>query len=71
MIDVLTSVLGVGDFQRLKAKADRLEIDGRTCLVMSLDDLISAKEAMNRLKDVITAKELRAIAAKRDRDGRQ
>jgi predicted nucleotidyltransferase len=65
IVDILTSVLGVGDFPRLKAKAESLEFDGRRCLVMSLEDLIAAKQAMNRDKDAITAKELRAIAAKR------
>ena len=65
VIDILTSVLGVGDFERLKTSAERLTVDGRVCLVMSLDDLIAAKEAMTRGKDVLTAKELRAIAAKR------
>lgn len=69
VIDVLTSVLGVGDFARLKTKAEPLEIDGRTCWLMSLDDLIAAKQAMTRDKDAITAKELRAIAAKRAGSG--
>ena len=65
VIDILTSVLGVGDFARLKAKAERLEVDGRVCWLMSLDDLIAAKDAMTRDKDRITAQELRAISAKR------
>jgi predicted nucleotidyltransferase len=65
VVDVLTSVLGVGDFKRLKSRAEKLEIDGRTCWVISLEDLIAAKEAMGRDKDVMTAKELRVIAAKR------
>jgi hypothetical protein len=33
--------------------------------VISLEDLITAKEAMGREKDLLTAKELRAIAARR------
>ncbi len=65
VIDVLSSVLGVGDFVRLKQRAEILEIDGRKYRVMSLQDLISAKEATGREKDLLTAKELRAIAAKR------
>ncbi len=69
VIDVLTSVLGVGDYVRLKAKAERLEVDGRVCYVMSLEDLIAAKEAMDRDKDAITAKELRVIAARRRTGG--
>ncbi len=65
VIDVISSVLGVGDFQRLNTKAEELEVDGRRFRVISLDDLITAKEAMGREKDLLTAKELRAIAAKR------
>jgi hypothetical protein len=65
VIDILTSVLGVGDFARLRDKAEELEVDGRRYQVISLEDLIKAKEAMGREKDLLTAKELRAIAAKR------
>lgn len=66
VVDVLTSVLGVGDFERLKRQAEELEVDGIRLRVMSLADLIAAKEALGREKDLLTAKELRAIAAKRD-----
>lgn len=65
VVDVLTSVLGVGDFARLRQQAEELEVDGRCFRVISLADLIKAKEAMGREKDLLTAKELRAIAAKR------
>jgi predicted nucleotidyltransferase len=66
VVDVLTSVLGVGDFDRLKRHAEELEVDGVRFRVMSLPDLIAAKEALGREKDLLTAKELRAIAAKRN-----
>lgn len=65
VVDVLSSVLGVGDFARLRAKADVLSVDGRNYAVMALEDLIAAKEALGREKDLLTAKELRAIATKR------
>jgi predicted nucleotidyltransferase len=65
VIDVISSVLGVGDFSRLRDKAEELEVDGRRYWVISLEDLIKAKEAMGREKDLLTATELRAIAAKR------
>lgn len=68
VVDVLSSVLGVGDFARLKAKAEDLIVDGRTYSVMALEDLIAAKEALGREKDLLTAKELRAIQAKRRAD---
>jgi predicted nucleotidyltransferase len=65
VIDILSSVLGVGDFARLKANAEVLQVDGRTCRVISLDDLIVAKDAVGREKDLLAVKELRAIAARR------
>lgn len=65
VVDILSTVLGVGDFERLKSTADQVEVDGRTYAVMSLRDLVQAKEALGREKDLLTAKELRAIAAKR------
>jgi predicted nucleotidyltransferase len=65
VVDILTEVLGVGDFTRLRSRADELQVEGRRYCVMSLEDLIQAKEALGREKDLLTAKELRAIAAKR------
>ena len=65
VIDVLPSILGVGDFARLRSRAEELEVENRRYLVISLDDLIQSKEALGREKDLLTAKELRAIAAKR------
>lgn len=66
-VDILSTVLGVGDFDRLKQKSEIIEIDGSRYRVISLSDLIAAKEALGREKDLLTAKELKAIAAKRPR----
>lgn len=63
-IDVLGSILGVGDFERVRAASVEVEAFGRRCRVMSLEDLIRAKEALGREKDLLAAKELRAIQAK-------
>ncbi len=65
VVDILSSVLGVGDFHRLKQSAEVYEIGGRRYDVISLEDLITAKEAVGREKDLLAVKELRAIAAKR------
>ena len=65
VVDILTSVLGVGDFQRLWDAAEVFEISGRHYRVISLEDLIAAKEAVGREKDLHAVKELRASAAKR------
>jgi len=65
IIDVITSVLGVGDFARLKERAIKIPLCGRMILLISLEDLIVAKEAVGREKDLLAVKELRAIAAMR------
>jgi predicted nucleotidyltransferase len=65
IIDILTSVLGVGDLARLRERAMRADVFGVSCAVISLEDLITAKEAVGRERDILTVKELRAIAAKR------
>lgn len=67
VIDILSSILGVGDFARLKTAAEAFTIGSRVYHVISLNDLIAAKEAVGREKDLLAAKELRAIAAKRGR----
>jgi len=41
-IDILSSVLGVGDFGRLKERAVEASIFGRKCAIISLEDLIVA-----------------------------
>ena len=65
IVDVLGSVLGIGAYQELARNAIEVPLFGHRCRVISLEDLIKAKEAMGREKDLLTAKELRAIAAKR------
>jgi predicted nucleotidyltransferase len=67
VIGILSSVLGVGDFARIKEKAELFEIGGKIYQIISLEDLIAAKEAVGREKDLLAVKELRAIAAKRKR----
>ena len=64
-IDILSSVLGIGDFHRLREHAEEIQIHGRKCRVIGLEDLIVAKEALGREKDALAAKELRAIQRKR------
>jgi hypothetical protein len=47
------------------ANADEIVIGGKTCRLIAIEDLVTAKEAVGRDKDILAAKELRAIAAKR------
>jgi len=67
VVDILSSVLGVGDFKSIKAKAENFVIGKKACKLIGVDDLIRAKEAMGREKDLLAVKELRAIVAKRPR----
>jgi predicted nucleotidyltransferase len=63
-LDVLGSITGVGDFARVTRDAVEIELFGRRIRAISLEDLISAKEVLGRDKDLIAAKELRAIREK-------
>jgi hypothetical protein len=63
-VDFLGSILGIGDFERVRAASIEIELFGRRCRVISLQDLIQAKEALGREKDLLAAKQLRAIAEK-------
>lgn len=63
-VDILSDIKGVGDFETLASNAVTIDILGSPVKVISLDDLITAKEAMAREKDLLAAKELKAIKAK-------
>jgi len=45
----------------LEAKIDFVLIGGYSCKVISLDDLITAKEKMKRPKDLLVLDELKAV----------
>ncbi|HEY6642446.1 hypothetical protein [Povalibacter sp.] len=62
-LDVLGSITGLGNFEEVRRNAVRFEIFGRQVGVMSINDLIRAKEALGRPKDILMAQELRAIIA--------
>jgi hypothetical protein len=66
-VDILSSILGVGEFERVRAASIQVELFERACRVISLDDLIQAKEALGREKDLLAAKELRAVREKQNR----
>lgn len=65
ILDVLSNVVGVGDYTRLCERALEIPLFGRKCRIIALEDLIQAKEAVGREKDLLTVKELKAIRAKR------
>jgi hypothetical protein len=63
-LDLLGRITGIGDYQRVARDAVEIELFGRCVRAISVDDLIAAKEALGRDKDLIAAKELRAIREK-------
>jgi hypothetical protein len=67
VVDILSSISGLGDFESIRANSETFEIAGKECRLISLPDLVRAKESMGREKDILAAKELRAIAAMRER----
>ena len=61
VLDILSSVTGVGDFNELKKNAIQVPLFGKKCLVISIDDLIKCKKSMTRPKDKIVLDELLKI----------
>ena len=64
-IDLLGSIIGVGDFARVRMAAIEVELFGQRCPVIAVEDLIASKEALGRDKDRLAVAELRAILARR------
>jgi hypothetical protein len=67
VVDIHSSILGLEDFESIRANSEAFEVGGKACRLISLPDLVRAKEAMGREKDILAAKELRAITAMRGR----
>lgn len=66
-VDFMTSITGIGDFSRIRAQAIEVELFGRRCHVMSLADLIQAKLALGRDKDLLAVRELETIAERQQK----
>lgn len=63
-LDILGSLTGFADIAELGRNAVTFDLFGRRVRVISMNDLIRAKEALGRPKDLLVAQELRAIAEK-------
>lgn len=64
-LDVLSQITGVGDYEKVKAKCIEVSVFGHQCKVISLDDLITAKKALGRNKDLLVVQELEEIRKKK------
>jgi hypothetical protein len=60
-LDLMTSITGLGDYERVASRSVEAELFGNRVRVIGIEDLIAAKEALGREKDLLAAKELRAI----------
>ena len=63
-VDLLSNILGVGGFDSVRANSVEVSLFGQRFRVISLDDLIRAKEALTRDKDQQAVVQLRAIREK-------
>lgn len=68
-LDLLGEITGGGRFEDLQASADRVEIEGFQCRLVSLPTLIALKRAAGRGKDREALAELEALLEERDRPG--
>lgn len=64
ILDIMSELHPVGDFSVVKQRAIAINLYGRTCHVVCLEDLIRIKETMTRPKDKETLLHLRAILDK-------
>lgn len=60
-LDLLGEVTGIGGYGELTPRAVATELYGHAVKLMSLDDLIRAKAAAGRAKDLIDLEALRAL----------
>lgn len=61
VLDLLSNVTGVGNFEELSKSCIEIKIYGHKCKLISIEDLIKAKLALKRPKDLEVAKELEVI----------
>jgi hypothetical protein len=61
VVDCLSEVLGVGNFEEVLKNSVEVELPYGKCRILDIEALIRAKEAMNRDRDRITVKHLKEI----------
>lgn len=61
ILDIMSDLPPVGNFDRIKSQSIEIELYGYKCRVISIEDLITIKQAMTRPKDKETLKILKNI----------
>ena len=64
LLDLRSDVIGVGNYEAVSKSAVEVQIFGRKCKIISLEDLIKSKLTLKRDKDLLVAKELGVIYKK-------
>ncbi len=64
ILDILSELQPIGDFERVKTNAITVSLYGYECKVISIEDLIRIKETMSRPKDKETLLHLREVLKK-------
>jgi predicted nucleotidyltransferase len=64
VLDLISNVVGVGEFSEVSKSAVEISIFGSKCKIISLHDLIRCKKTLKRPKDLLVAAELEIIHSK-------
>lgn len=64
VLDVIGKIDGVGSFEQVAENAIEIEIYGKKCRVISINDLVASKKSIGRDKDLAVVRELEAIKNK-------
>jgi hypothetical protein len=61
VLDCLSEILGVGDYDEVARRSVELSLPAGKCRVLDINALIQAKLAMKRPQDILAVEQLRAI----------
>ena len=67
ILDCLSEVAGVGDFDAVLRQSDLMGFPFGSCYVLNIDALIQAKKTVGRPHDLIAVTQLEAIKEKKER----
>lgn len=60
-LDCLSHIDGLGGYEQVKRACERIEVEGVQFHVLTIDSLITAKQAMNRPRDREAIRQLQAV----------
>jgi hypothetical protein len=66
ILDCLSQVAGVGDFEAVLRQSEAKEFPFGRCYMLSIDALIQAKQAAGRPHDLIAVRQLQAIKERKE-----